>query len=119
MAPHGGGLIVFDENGLAVESGGEVAELGARELEEFRRGGFSAKALKNREGGEQLPRGRRAEIEVDAQRDGIAGGGGYEVGRKVQAEHAGMKERRELMPGKGEMSDLGQAALTRWSARLN
>lgn len=83
----GGGLVVFDEDRLRAEGGSEVAELGAGELEEFRRRGRAAPALEQGECGEECGGGRRGEIEVHLQRDRVAGRGGGEVGRKVEAEH--------------------------------
>jgi len=95
----GGELVVFEEEGLGAGGGGEFAELGAGELEESGRGGGAAEALEDGEDGEEFGRGRGGEIEIDLERNRIAGGGGDEVRRKVEAQHgrkrwAGLREGR-------------------------
>ena len=56
MAPRAG-LAVFDEERLHPGGRGEIAELRARELHEFRRRAGAAPALQEREGGDEF-RGR-------------------------------------------------------------
>lgn len=83
----GGGLVVFDEDGFGAEGGGEGAELGAGELEKTRRRGGAGPALEQGERGKNFRVGRRGKIGVHLERDRVAGGGGGEVGREVDAKH--------------------------------
>lgn len=89
MAPSGG-LIIFDPDGLLAERGGELAELGAGELDEFRWRTRAAPALEQRERRKERGIGRGREIEVDAHRHGIAQDGGGKIGRQMQAKHANL-----------------------------
>lgn len=78
------------EKGLALESGKEVAQTGAVELDDLGRGRGAGPALEEDEGRDEF--GRRSsggEIEVHFDRDGVARGGGGEVGWEVDAEHGG------------------------------
>lgn len=86
MAPDAG-LAVVDEDGFLGGGGGEVAELGAGELEEGGRRGGAAEALEVGENGEEAGRGRDVRIELHFHRDGVADDGGGEVGRENEAEH--------------------------------
>ena len=86
----GGGAVDPEENGLAAEGGEEVAEAGAVDLDDFRRGLGAGPALEQDERGDEFGgRGSGGEIEVHLDRDGVARGGGGEVGREVEAEHGG------------------------------
>ena len=85
MLPRGE-LAVFDEERLSAGGGDKFAELGARELEERGRLG-AAPALKKGEHGQEFGRGRGGEVELHAQRHGVAHKGGDQVGRQVEAEH--------------------------------
>ena len=93
----GGGSVDPEEDGLAAEGGEEVAEAGAVELDDFRRGLGAGPALEEDEGRDEF--GRRSsggEIEVHFDRDGVARGGGGEVGWEVKTEHGcGAKNFRE------------------------
>ena len=95
--PEEGGLRGVDEgeDGLAGGGGDELAKLCACELKKGGRLFGAAKALENRERGQQCGRGGRAEIDLDLQRDGVARGGGGEIGRQKQAEHRNTVSRVE------------------------
>ena len=86
------GLAVFDEQGLLGRDGGELAQLRAGKLDELRRGTRTAPALQQGQHGEKFGGRRGSEIQLHAQRHGIARGGGGEVGRQVEAEHGCGKE---------------------------
>ena len=86
MAPDAG-LAVVDEDGFLGSGGGEVAELGAGELEEGRRGGRAAEPLEVGEDGEEAGGGRGVQIELNFYRNGVADDGGGEVGREDEAKH--------------------------------
>jgi hypothetical protein len=100
LVTEGGELVVFEEDGLGAGGGREVAKLSARELEKFGRSGRAAETLEDGEDGKEFGRGGGGKIEVDLERNRIAGGGGDEVRRKVKAEHgrkrwAGLRVGRE------------------------
>lgn len=86
MAPNAS-LVVVDEDGFLGSGGGEVAELGAGELEEGGRRGRAAEPLEVGEDGKQAGGGRNVLIELHFHRDGVADDGGGEVGREDEAEH--------------------------------
>ena len=95
MAPDAG-LAVVGEDGFLGGGGGEVAELGAGELEKGGRRGGAAKPLKVGEDGEKPGRGDGGGVELDLDRNRVAQGGGGEVGREDEAKHiAGGREFRE------------------------
>lgn len=86
-----------EKSGLALECGEEIAEAGAVELDDFGRGLRAGPALQQDEGGDEFGgRGSGREIEVHLDRDGVARGGGGEVGWEVEAKHGcGAKKFRE------------------------
>jgi hypothetical protein len=81
------GLAVVNEDGFLAGGGGEVAELGARELEEGGRLRRAAEALEVGEDGEEPGRGDGGGVELDLHRNGVADDGGGEVGGENEAEH--------------------------------
>ena len=83
----GSRLVVFEKDRLGAGGAGEIAELGAGELEETRRRRCIRPALEEGEGGEQCGSGRNGEIEVHLERDRVARGGGGKVRREVEAKH--------------------------------
>ena len=82
-----GALAVFEEDRLGAGGGGEFAQLGAVELDELRRRRRPAPALEEGEDREQFGRRRLREVQLHAQRHGVANDGGGEVGRQVQEKH--------------------------------
>ncbi len=82
-----GRLVNPEEDGLALKCGGEVAELGACELEKLRRLGRGAPALEQRECGQQRRRGHEVGRELEFDGDGVAAGGGRKIGREEQTQH--------------------------------
>ena len=99
VVPSNGGGRAVDpkENGLAREGGEEVAQAGAVELDDLGRGLGAGPALEEDEGRDEFgSRGSGGEIEVHFDRDGVARGGGGEVGWEVKTEHGcGAKNFRE------------------------
>ena len=88
------GLAVLNEEKLVADRGGEVAELGAGELEESGRL-RTAPTLEKRERREHV--GRRlagSQVEFHLERDRIARGGGSEIGWKQEAEHGCVRVRK-------------------------
>ena len=95
MAPDAG-LAVVDEDGLEGGGGGEVAELGAGELEKGRGLGGAAESLEVGENWEKAGRGDGGGVELDFDRNRVAQDGGGEVGREDETKHvAGKGEFRE------------------------
>lgn len=95
MAPDAG-LAVVDEDGFERGGGGEVAELGAGELDEYGGRGGAAEPLQVSENGEQPGSRVGGRIELNFHRNGVAEDGGGEVGREDEAKHvAGNAEFRE------------------------
>ena len=86
-------LAVFEEDGLLADGGGEFAELGASELDEFRGRGLAAPTLEEGERRKELDRRRCGKIDVDAERNGVARRGGGEVRWKMKAQHRGQEGR--------------------------
>jgi hypothetical protein len=76
-----------DEDGFLAGGGGEVAELGAGELEEGGRGGRAAETLEVSEDRKEAGRGSNVGIELHFHRNGVADDGGGEVGREDEAKH--------------------------------
>jgi len=67
----------------------ELAELGALQLDERHGLRGDAEALEDGEGRHQAGGGRDREVQLHAHGDGVARGGGGEIGRQEQAEHGG------------------------------
>src|SRR6185369_6946278 len=88
-----GGAVDPEKDGFAAERGGEFPEFGAVELNELGRRGGATPALEEGEGGEPSRSRRVRQIEFDAEGDGVAGGGGGELGRAQEAEHREKNQR--------------------------
>jgi len=81
---------------LAAGGGDQVAELGAAELDEFRRSGRATPALQKSQDGDHLVGRRGCEVEFHLERHCVADHGGGEIGREMEAEHGcRRKEARE------------------------
>ena len=95
MAPDAG-LAVVDEDRFKRGGGGEIAELGAGELDKYGVRGGAAEPLQMGKNGEQAGSGVGGRIELNLYRNGVAKDGGGEVGRENEAKHvAGNGEFRE------------------------
>lgn len=86
MAPDAGQAVV-DEDGFGAGGGGEVAELGTRELDEDGGRGRAAEPLEVGEDREERGGGGTGGVELDLDRDGVAEDGGGEIGREDEAKH--------------------------------
>ena len=83
----------YQVHGLALKGGEEVAQAGAVELDDLGRGLGTGPALEEDKGRDEVGRwGSGGEIEVHFDRDGVARGGGGEVGWEVDTEHGGGAE---------------------------
>jgi hypothetical protein len=81
------GSAVFDEERLAARGGGELAQLGAGELDERRRQA-AAPTLEKDECGQQRRRhDASGGFQLHLERNRVARGGGGEVGREVETKH--------------------------------
>ena len=90
------GLAVVDEDRFERGGGGEIAELGAGELDKYGGRGGAAEPLQMGKNGEQAGSGVGGRIELNLYRNGVAKDGGGEVGRENEAKHvAGNAEFRE------------------------
>jgi hypothetical protein len=92
------GLAIVDEDGFLAGGGGEIAELGAGELDE---GGWlrgAAEALEVGEDREESGGGGGGGVELDLDRDGVADDGGGEVGREDEAKHGRQRRGQREFP---------------------
>ena len=80
-------LVNPEKNGLPDEQHDELAKLRALELEEGWWLWCAAPALEQGESGQDFLRGCDAEVQLNLERDCVAGRGGGKIGRKKKAEH--------------------------------
>ena len=78
----------MEKDGLPGQGSDELAQLGPGQLQqEGRLRGRSAPPLKQGEGGHQFRCRRSPRVEFHLHGDGVAGGGGGQVGREEEAKH--------------------------------
>ena len=82
-----GGSVGAEENAFAEEGADQFAELGAFELNERHGLHWHAQALEEGEALDEIRRWRHCQVEFHPDGDGVARGGGGEVGREDEAKH--------------------------------
>ena len=82
-----GRAVGAEKHAFAKEGLHQLAKLGAIELQQGNRLGRHTEALQDGESRDQGRGRRNAEVKLQPDGDGIARGGGGEVGRQEQAEH--------------------------------
>ena len=81
------GEAAVEEHRLAGQGRDELAQLGARELDQRGGLGFDAEALQDGQRRQQVRRRRGRQVEFDPHGDRVARDGGLEIRREQQAEH--------------------------------